>query len=295
MTSMFELYFEDFFLENYHQNPIIFHYLHPKVLETGVYKVQNGREKLPWLTNFQESTGDFEVYFHAIQRWQDTMYDNRFKYGEIEALRRTVDYIINHISHSFTIPFYHDEPEESERIHHLVYMNQSKTFLKNAQMEKKQCLRLDCPPGYHQVYGLIENELYDEMYGFKCILCPDNHIKPFSGDAKCTQCDTQPYTIDNGQRTECIDPYANVGITFSHLQFYLILGSGSFSLLVTFCILVVFAIKRNTPIVRSSDKMLSMLHLTNMILTISSLLYLNLVQKMSVVKCIATNLIVSVL
>ena len=53
--------------------------------------------------------------------------------------------------------------------------------------------------------------------------------------------------------------------------------------------------KRDTPVVRSSDKMLSMLHLTNMILTVSSLLYLNLVQKVTIVKCIAANLIISAL
>ena len=104
----------------------------------------------------------------------------------------------------------------------------------------------------------------------------------------------KPNTIDNGQRTACVDPYSDVDIKFSQLQTYIVLGTGSASFVMSLTILIVFIAKRNTRIVRSSDKTLSILHLSNIMLIISATLYLNLIKRVTVVKCVTTNLILSV-
>ena len=163
-------------------------------------------------------------------------------------------------------------------------------------VEERPCQRVNCPPGYEQTYGGIDDHLYDKKYGFKCQQCLPNHVKPFHGGGKCRKCVVDPYLVDNGKRTMCIDPYTNVDIEFSQLQFNLILISGTFCLLITFSMLVVFIIRHDTPVVRSSDKILSISHLINILLCVTALLYINLVHKKTTMsKCIAMNLILSIL
>ena len=53
--------------------------------------------------------------------------------------------------------------------------------------------------------------------------------------------------------------------------------------------------KIDTPIVRSTDGTVSILHLTSIVVTISTLLFLNFIGKLTTIKCVLSNLTLSIL
>ena len=123
-------------------------------------------------------------------------------------------------------------------------------------METSHCPVLNCSPGSYRSYENI-------TYGFSwiCIPCAKNHFKPDAGNHECTLCKGR-LSIDNGNRTACIDPYTNVFLDFSSKEFFIIGSASLLGILIVTLTLVTFIIKRNTPIVTTSDFKVSILHMT---------------------------------
>ena len=117
------------------------------------------------------------------------------------------------------------------------------------------CEKPKCRAGHHIVYGNSSNG-----FGWKCLLCPKNTYKPLSGDGTCKKC-TGRFNIDNGKRTSCTDPYMNVHIDLSNSEFIFLLGLSFFGALMTSFSLIVFVIRRKTPIVLVSDYKISTIHM----------------------------------
>ena len=123
-------------------------------------------------------------------------------------------------------------------------------------METSHCPVLNCPPGFYRSYEKIP-------YGFSwiCTLCVKNHFKPDVGNHKCTPCKGR-LSIDNGERTACIDPYTNVFVDYSSKEFYIVGSISLTGLLTVMVTLLTFVIKRHSPIVMTSDFKVSILHMS---------------------------------
>ena len=128
-------------------------------------------------------------------------------------------------------------------------------FLTKSRNDPK-CEKPICEPGYHLIYGNASKN----SFSWKCVLCPENTFKPFSGNRSCQKCPGR-FNIDNGKRTVCIDPYENVQIGLSNQEFVLLVVLCALGASLTFFSLIVFVVKRKTPIVSVSDYTVSLIHM----------------------------------
>ncbi|XP_066932269.1 uncharacterized protein [Clytia hemisphaerica] len=119
------------------------------------------------------------------------------------------------------------------------------------------CEKPVCSKGYQLIYGNVS----ESHFTWKCALCPKNTYKTMSGNTACQKC-TGRYKIDNGKRTECIDPYTNRNIDFSNTEFVVLLALTVLGLTLTVFTMAVFLINRKTPIVSCSDYTISMIHMS---------------------------------
>ena len=120
------------------------------------------------------------------------------------------------------------------------------------------CPVVNCDPGYYKVYGNISD------YGFtwQCFPCPDNYFKSVYGNTRCRPC-TGKFSISNTNKTACLDPYQDIYDHADSVQtFIIIVALSGIGFLVTFSITVLFTLKRHTPIVKTSDFVMSTIHLS---------------------------------
>ena len=128
------------------------------------------------------------------------------------------------------------------------------TLLENT----KPCKHPVCGPGFHEIYGNVM-----DGFSWKCVLCPENTVKPLSGNGTCEKC-TGRFNIDDGKRTSCIDPFTNIHVGFNDSEFVILVGLSSSGLILTILIGLVFVIKRKTPMVSVSDFIFSLIHMSIM-------------------------------
>ena len=128
------------------------------------------------------------------------------------------------------------------------------TLLENTQ----PCQHPICTPGFQKIYGNVTNG-----FSWKCVLCPENTIKPLSGNGTCEEC-TGRFNVDDGKRTSCIDPFTNIHVDFNDTEFVFLVGLSGCGLLLTILTALVFMIKRKTPIVSVSDFTISLIHMSIM-------------------------------
>ena len=129
-------------------------------------------------------------------------------------------------------------------------------------IETSYCPAVNCLPGFYRSYEKV-------THGFSwiCIPCAKNHFKPDAGNHKCTQC-LGRLSIENSDRTACVDPYTNIFVDYQSKEF-LIIGSASLvAVLMVIATLIAFILNRSTPIVMTSDFKVSTLHLSIHITTI---------------------------
>ena len=126
---------------------------------------------------------------------------------------------------------------------------------------KTTCKKMTCGLGKYKVYGEITGG-----YGYRCDLCPINHYKSTVGDDGCIPCRGQ-FSIDNGYRTKCIDPYKNIHPnSISMTLFQIILTFSSLGTLTSIATIGVFVRKKNTPVIKVSDFKMSILHLMTILI-----------------------------
>ena len=91
-----------------------------------------------------------------------------------------------------------------------------------------------------------------------CIPCPENQIKLSFGNFKCHEC--PPDTVPNKDRTQCIRRM-NLDIKYNDYVGIIILSTSTVSIVINLIILIIFILKRHTPLVRSSAFKLSLIQL----------------------------------
>ena len=186
-------------------------------------------------------------------------------------------------------------------------LNYTQAFLHEYQhyYPSLKCRQLDCQPGYEKRYEqqAIENtHSYEKggwgssgenelLFGMRCTLCPINHIKTEYGDGPCIAC-VGVFSIDNGLRTECIDPYTNYDLEMDVLVKPLTYILGVFGTCSTLMVMAVFYFQRGSPTVRSSDYHLSLVHLLSIVITYVVGLF-SMFASISNEMCVVRNLNVS--
>ena len=172
----------------------------------------------------------------------------------------------------------------------------TETFLNAATFKQYKCPSVNCLPGFQKKYGAVHrlDSLLDEEHRVRCELCPVNTIKLGMGDGPCVPC-TGVLSIDNGKRTACVDPYTNKPLLFDEEQRLIVNISSGSGCLLTLFILIMFVLKRHTPVVRSSDTFLSFLHLGSLFLTFFCTASLYNIPYLEIEICVGRNLIFSVL
>ena len=172
----------------------------------------------------------------------------------------------------------------------------SNAYLDEAKFKPIFCRPdLICPPGHHKRYGNVNiTKGADDEHSFKCDPCPLNTIKVDFADGPCVPC-TGTLSIDNGKRTACIDPYNNVKMFFNQQQHILTLSLSCFGTFLTSFVIIVFYVNHETPIVLSSDKNWSFVHLASLLGIFIGIICLYALPYLEVEICVCRNLIYSII
>lgn len=112
-----------------------------------------------------------------------------------------------------------------------------------------------CPAGYKQTDTVA--------CCWECLPCPEGSVNPYPGYPNCTQCPREQKS--NTARTKCVDlPIIN--IQWDNPIAFVIVALNIIGLLVTFLAMGVYVFFRDTPIVKASNRELSFLLLSIIIL-----------------------------
>ena len=166
-----------------------------------------------------------------------------------------------------------------------------KAFVKSFTSETKNltfCEIPTCAAGQYRVYGNVSNG-----FSWNCLSCPENTYKPLSGDGPCEKC-TGRFNIDNGKRTACIDPFTNANIDFSNNEFIFLVVLSAFGMIMTLSSLIVFTVKKKTPIVLISDYKISITQMVTICL-LNLIILCSFIGKPSLHKCIMRLISISIL
>ena len=163
--------------------------------------------------------------------------------------------------------------------------------------EKSPCPSLVCRPGYQKVFVSSINDttsLIHRIDSMRCVQCPPNHFKADYGDNICRKC-TSPKSVHNGDRTGCLDIFTDVQLQLAPVQRIIVASLGALGLILDSVILSVFVMKRATPRVRTSDVVISCTQLAVLLILHLSLILVYVDTTLVFSKCIARNLMLTVL
>lgn len=146
---------------------------------------------------------------------------------------------------------------------------------KNALKYRPYCVerKPECKPGHELVHSFYKETNWTQSFGWNCKRCKQNFYKNTNGNLKqCKEC-LSPFIV-NIEHTACYDPYKE-----DHLQNMDAKMSGAIvipaSVLcgLTIFTMIIFYIKRATPIVRFSNKEMTAIQLGTHLLLFALLAY----------------------
>ncbi|XP_066936165.1 metabotropic glutamate receptor 8-like [Clytia hemisphaerica] len=122
------------------------------------------------------------------------------------------------------------------------------------------CHKHSCSPGWEHARGKLLSSLtkWSYEFGHTCQKCQKGFIKATYGYEFCHKCPN--YYQTNLDHTKCFDPYIDQFYTTNHM-YYLTICFASIGVTLDLFILVVFIFYRDTPIAKSSDFILTAIHL----------------------------------
>ena len=112
-----------------------------------------------------------------------------------------------------------------------------------------------CTPGYYAL------DFGNKPCCWKCVKCSDGEIQPIAGQHSCIECEHGE--MPNKNHTLCLTPTL-LQINTSDLAGYVIIIITVVGYIFIFSCLVIFLVKRHTPIVKSSNRSLSLLQIISM-------------------------------
>jgi len=157
------------------------------------------------------------------------------------------------------------------------------------------CSSVNCQPGFYRTFGKLGENVtfWDLQIGYMCKSCPFNHYKATVGNELCAKCPS--LFLSDKDRITCVDPFREVYLSVfmsvtASCCFFLIAFGG----LLALTSLLVFLVKRKTPIVKISDAPVSFVQLALILLTFP-LTYFSYFEKPTELKCICRPLLVAVI
>ncbi|XP_065680517.1 uncharacterized protein LOC136094496 [Hydra vulgaris] len=146
-----------------------------------------------------------------------------------------------------------------------VFRIKSKFDYESIDTKKQQLTKCNtiCPPAFEQKLLLVTtNE--EKIQSRICTSCQENFFKVSYGTHKCEKCPLG-YT-SNKNRTACILTFG-VDLTFQCIEGIIITLIAAFSTMIGLIIAVTFILNRNTPVVKSSNFILSLTQILCYMLT----------------------------
>ena len=116
------------------------------------------------------------------------------------------------------------------------------------------CKIINCKAGFEKTYGLdpSNSSSWDIIVGWYCQPCENNFFKNNEGYHQCIRCPDK--WKSNEQKTGCIDTYKTTTLGIHNTIGKVYIVATGVSGLIVLIVIVIFIIKRNTPIVSASDK-----------------------------------------
>ena len=133
--------------------------------------------------------------------------------------------------------------------------------------ERTTCSLVHCGTGKEYYFGRILDLMEDkwnQSYGFSCKICPKDTIKSESGNFSCTPCPFE--TRASLDRTSCIELFPESHLSLKALSMQLALAESIATILFSTGILMIFIRRQNTPLIKSIDFELTVIHLISSII-----------------------------
>ena len=129
-----------------------------------------------------------------------------------------------------------------------------------------------CEAGEELFHSFYKEPFWTQSYGWNCQQCQPKFYKEAEGnEVKCKQC-LYPNTV-NSNHTMCYDPFTDLTFKLSNpLSVGLIIVPSILMAILTILTMVIFSMKRNTPIVLSANRRMTVIQLfTHLLLSILSI------------------------
>ena len=153
--------------------------------------------------------------------------------------------------------YYIENVNEKKLLNQYIF-NPTKALKSRPFCEEK---KPQCEAGEELVHSFYKEPFWTQSYGWNCQQCQPNFYKKAEGNKeRCKQC-FYPNTV-NLNHTTCYDPFTKLKFQLGHpLNVGFIVTPSVLMALITMLTMVVFSIKRNTPIVLSANRRMTAIQL----------------------------------
>ena len=167
------------------------------------------------------------------------------------------------------------------------YYNPKKALLSKPFCDLKKPL---CGPGEELIHSMYKEWGWKKSFGWNCRRCSNSfYKKSFGNIEKCQSC---PYPmISNENRSLCFDPYKLEILTFSNVTMLMTITISFVLVLLITLTMIVFFVKRDTPIVLSANHKMSAIQLTtHLLLNVAPVLLI--LDRFSQTKCALFQIVI---
>ena len=120
---------------------------------------------------------------------------------------------------------------------------------------ESKCTNFKCDPGFERRLVNTLDTRYNSNNRYRCAQCQSNYVQSDTSEKQCTPCVGK--NISNAPRTQCFVPYKLQMFDFRAPENVIGLMLNLFGLFYSVLVFFVFELYKTTPIVRSSDRILS--------------------------------------
>ena len=184
-----------------------------------------------------------------------------------------------------------------ENIEHKTLLSYLNSFNpKNALKYRPYCMERKpvCTAGYELVHSFYNEANWTHSFGWNCKRCKQNFYKSTHGNThQCMEC-LFPFTV-NTDRTTCYDPYKEEHLRDMNTKMVgAIIVPASILCGLTVFTMIIFCIKRTTPIVRSSNLEMTAVQLSTHLLLFALLAYPHIFTHDDINSCIARQILLGI-
>ena len=119
-----------------------------------------------------------------------------------------------------------------------------------------------CQAGYELEHSFYKEQDWDQSYEWNCKICQKRFYKPTKGNGQhCQEC-YYPNTV-NSNHTLCYNPFTEVTLNIKDSTTLFILIPSALMVILTLITMYIFLINRETPIVKLSNRRMTVIQLIN--------------------------------